>query len=201
MVPPEKPSSAIVDGSVVDPSVNVPELIANPPDPPALTPRTEMFVPEKVTAPVIVDGIQAKSVAPGTRCVVGVVASSQFAAVEKRPPAVLLKLTVQVGDAAAVPLYPTIDAMPPTPESPSTRALKAKIPFRRTGPTVHRPLVVLVESPEDPKLCRGEAKRSECNVQHPLRPPNVTVRHCPLNFVHHTTAAREGRPVQCHLLI
>jgi len=114
---------------------------------------------------------------------------------------VLLKLTVQVGDAAAVPLYPTIDAMPPTPESPSTRAPKAKIPFRRTGPTVHRPLVVLVESPEDPKLCRGEAKRSECNVQHSLRPPNVTVRHCPLNFVHHTTAAREGRLVQCNLLI
>jgi hypothetical protein len=111
-----------------------------------------------------------------------------------------LKLTVQVGDAAAVPLYPTIDAMPPTPESPSTRAPKAKIPFRRTGPTVHRPLVVLVESPEDPKLCRGEAKRSECNVHYSLRPVTVTVRHCPLTFVHHTTAARESRLVQCNTL-
>ena len=138
MVPPEKPSLAIVDGSVVEPSVNVPELIANPPDPLALTPRTEMFVPEKVRAPVIVDGIQAKSVAPGTRCVVGVVASFQLEAVEKPPPAVLLKLIVQVGDAAAVPLNPTIDAMPPTPESPSTRAPKAEIPIRRTSPTVHR---------------------------------------------------------------
>jgi hypothetical protein len=59
MAPPVKLSLSIVETSVAEVSVNVFDVTASPPTPLALSPRTEMFVPEKVTAPVTVDGMQA----------------------------------------------------------------------------------------------------------------------------------------------
>jgi hypothetical protein len=126
---------------------------------------------------------------------VGVVASFQLEAVEKLPPAVLLKSIVHVGDAAAVPLNPMTAAMLPMPESPSTKAHSAGTPIRRKGPTFNRLFVVRMALSEDPRLRHDEAKCWESNGRCPMRPATLTVRHCPLTFLLPEVATREGRQV------